>query len=95
MCKVNVSIDIPELNNAEKKDLIKLDFSGLTGSFTRGQQEISFGQKIKKLLSSKSGKIALGVTGTIAIAGAGYGLYKKQQEKTASENSSKHLSAVI
>lgn len=81
--------------NISKKDLIKLDFSGLTGSFTRGQQEISFGQKIKKLLSSKSGKIALGVTGTIAIAGAGYGLYKKQQEKTASENSSKHLSAVI
>ena len=69
-----------------------------TGLFDRVQQdvsgnkpELSFGQKIKKFLSSKSGKWTMGVAGAIAIAGIGYKITKSK----CKENPEKHLSAIV
>lgn len=77
--------------NISDKDLIKLDFSGLTPA---GKEEgkVSFGRSIKKFLSSRSGKWAIGIAGAAACIGIGCKIAKNS--RTKEEKNEKHLSAI-
>jgi glycosyltransferase involved in cell wall biosynthesis len=80
--------------NLSKDDLIKLDFTEFSeGSIRNASKDITFGQKIKKFLHSKSGKWTTGITAAAVVAGAGYALLKSEKPEPKPEN--EHLSAVV
>ena len=79
--------------NITKNELIKLDFSGITGTYRGNSTGVSFGQKIKHFFGSKSGKITIGVTGLVAAAGLAYGAYN--HTKTNCQKEEKHISAIV
>lgn len=64
--------------NLSQADVLKLDLSKLTQSASSTREGISFGSKFKSFFGGKIGKWTLGITGVIALAGLGYGYYKKQ-----------------
>lgn len=64
--------------NLTNGDVLKLDLSKLTEAKSYGRDEaISFGSKIKNFFGSKSGKLTAAAVGLVALAGIGYGLYKR------------------
>ena len=71
--------------NIGKKDLIKLNFSGLTDLLSEGSSTVSHNGgeivegKTNNVIKSKGGKIALGIAAAIAVLGAGYALFKKSK----------------
>jgi len=70
--------------NISKENVLRVDSSKIADMGISGSG-VTFGSKIKAFLKSKKGKWTTGVVGAIALAGAGFVVYKKS--KTQNSNS--------
>ena len=93
--------------NLSKGDVLKLDLSKLTGSYS-GETSVGFMGRVRRFFGTQRGKwTAVGVATAALLAGIGYNLYQKKQASSLTPQNSveakvekksteqKHLSAVV